>query len=268
MAELATFIEARREPTGPVETYSTEVAAETVEPRHRDRGFGLDPAAFRERRPRGRQHQPDQCRSQELAPVRDPGSSASVAWDSEQPDQMWIGHRERPNEILIKNPALMGAGRTSRGGAAGGPCRGLRRHLRRPFPGRLRRHRRRAPVRTAGLSDIRRRPRRDARQRRDRRERAPRSLGGRRARPGRRSARRQGRRPDAPRPADGAVPRDAARRGRRLDGRERLREHRDRLLAADHRAEPALRRDQPHRRREPGGRRGVGARRRGSGRRA
>jgi predicted dehydrogenase len=30
MAELATFIEARREPTGPVETFSTKVAAETV----------------------------------------------------------------------------------------------------------------------------------------------------------------------------------------------------------------------------------------------
>ena len=30
MAELATFIEPRREPTGPVETFSTEVAAETV----------------------------------------------------------------------------------------------------------------------------------------------------------------------------------------------------------------------------------------------
>jgi len=30
MAELATFIDLRREPTGPVETFSTEVAAETV----------------------------------------------------------------------------------------------------------------------------------------------------------------------------------------------------------------------------------------------
>ena len=30
MAELATFIEQRRAPTGPVETFSTEVATETV----------------------------------------------------------------------------------------------------------------------------------------------------------------------------------------------------------------------------------------------
>ena len=35
------------------------------------------------------------------------GSQAAAAWDSEQPDQLWIGHRDGPNEILIRNPALM-----------------------------------------------------------------------------------------------------------------------------------------------------------------
>ena len=40
-------------------------------PRHRDRGHRLDPAALRRRRPRRREHLPDQCRAQELAPVRD-----------------------------------------------------------------------------------------------------------------------------------------------------------------------------------------------------
>ena len=39
--------------------------------RHRDRGLGVDPAPLRERRTRGGQHQPDQRRPQELAPVRD-----------------------------------------------------------------------------------------------------------------------------------------------------------------------------------------------------
>ncbi len=39
------------------------------------------------------------------------GSSSAVAWDSEQPDSLWIGHRDRPNELLLRNPALMnGAG--------------------------------------------------------------------------------------------------------------------------------------------------------------
>ena len=44
------------------------------------------------------------------------GSSAAVAWDSEQPEQLWIGHRDRPNELLLRNPALMNAaGRRRRG---------------------------------------------------------------------------------------------------------------------------------------------------------
>jgi predicted dehydrogenase len=36
------------------------------------------------------------------------GSTSSLAWDSEQPDQLWIGHRDRPNELLLRDPALLG----------------------------------------------------------------------------------------------------------------------------------------------------------------
>ncbi|HEV2951934.1 MAG TPA: Gfo/Idh/MocA family oxidoreductase, partial [Actinomycetota bacterium] len=36
------------------------------------------------------------------------GSDGAWGWDSEQPDQAWVGHRDRPNEVLIRNPALMG----------------------------------------------------------------------------------------------------------------------------------------------------------------
>jgi predicted dehydrogenase len=35
------------------------------------------------------------------------GARGSIAWDGEQPNELWIGHRERPNEILIKDPALL-----------------------------------------------------------------------------------------------------------------------------------------------------------------
>jgi predicted dehydrogenase len=35
------------------------------------------------------------------------GSKASLAWDGEHPNELWIGHRDRPNEILIKDPALL-----------------------------------------------------------------------------------------------------------------------------------------------------------------
>jgi predicted dehydrogenase len=35
------------------------------------------------------------------------GSKASMSWRQENPNELWIGHREKPNEILIKDPSLM-----------------------------------------------------------------------------------------------------------------------------------------------------------------
>ena len=37
------------------------------------------------------------------------GSKAAVAFDSEQNGELWIGHRERPNELLLKDPSLLSA---------------------------------------------------------------------------------------------------------------------------------------------------------------
>lgn len=35
------------------------------------------------------------------------GSKSALAWDSEEPNTLWIGHRGRPNESLIRDPALV-----------------------------------------------------------------------------------------------------------------------------------------------------------------
>ncbi len=35
------------------------------------------------------------------------GSKCALAWDQEQPNEMWIGHRERPNEVIAKDPSLL-----------------------------------------------------------------------------------------------------------------------------------------------------------------
>jgi predicted dehydrogenase len=37
------------------------------------------------------------------------GSRQSWAWDSESPNSLWIGHRDRPNELLVRDPALLSA---------------------------------------------------------------------------------------------------------------------------------------------------------------
>jgi len=35
------------------------------------------------------------------------GSKKSFAWNQENPNELWIGYRERPNELLIKDPSLL-----------------------------------------------------------------------------------------------------------------------------------------------------------------
>ena len=35
------------------------------------------------------------------------GSKSSLAWDSEKPDELWIGHRGMPNQMLMKDPSLL-----------------------------------------------------------------------------------------------------------------------------------------------------------------
>ena len=36
------------------------------------------------------------------------GSNQALAWCSEQPNEMWIGHRDKANESLIRDPSLLG----------------------------------------------------------------------------------------------------------------------------------------------------------------
>jgi predicted dehydrogenase len=36
------------------------------------------------------------------------GSTGALAWNSESPNELWIGHRDRANECLVRDPALVG----------------------------------------------------------------------------------------------------------------------------------------------------------------
>lgn len=35
------------------------------------------------------------------------GSQSSLVWDAEIPNQLWIGHRDEPNQLMIKDPSMM-----------------------------------------------------------------------------------------------------------------------------------------------------------------
>jgi predicted dehydrogenase len=125
MADFATFVTTRREPTGPVETFSTERSAETVE-----RRMGTeDVATILLRFANGARgsvavSQVSPGRKNSLQWEID-GSEAAAAWDSETPEQLWLGHRDRPNELLLRNPALMGAAGRAAAALPGGHVEGF-----------------------------------------------------------------------------------------------------------------------------------------------
>src|SRR5439155_16115269 len=35
------------------------------------------------------------------------GSKGCLAWNSEQPNELWLGRRDRPSELLLRDPALL-----------------------------------------------------------------------------------------------------------------------------------------------------------------
>jgi predicted dehydrogenase len=107
MADLATFIQKRRQPAGPVETFSSGRGVQTV-----DREIHTEDCATillrYEDGARGALtvSQVSPGRKNSLRFEID-GASSSAAWDSERPDELWIGHRGRTNEILLRDPAIL-----------------------------------------------------------------------------------------------------------------------------------------------------------------
>lgn len=106
MAELLTFLPERQKPTGPVETFSGSFGAtKTV-------AVDTDDAAMIMIRYEGGARavmsvsQINVGRKNSLT-WDIAGSAASAAWDSETPDHLFIGHRDAPNETLMRDFTVM-----------------------------------------------------------------------------------------------------------------------------------------------------------------
>jgi predicted dehydrogenase len=125
MADLTTFIPQRAQPHGPVETFSTERSTDTVE---REMATE-DTASILLRFANGAR---GSVSVSQISPGRKnslqweiDGSSGAAAWDSETPDHLWLGHRDKPNQILQRDPALMGAAGRAAAALPGGHVEGF-----------------------------------------------------------------------------------------------------------------------------------------------
>jgi predicted dehydrogenase len=125
MADLKTFIPVRQQPTGPVETFARETSgptsARTITTEDcatillRFGGGAIGNLTISQISP-GRRN--------ELTFEID-GSTAAAAWNSEHPDELWVGHRGRPNEILPRDPSLLNAEGRATAGLPGGHNEGF-----------------------------------------------------------------------------------------------------------------------------------------------
>ncbi len=125
MAELATFLPVRSKPAGAVSTFSSERSVQATQVKIRTEDVATILLRF-EGGARGcvTVSQVSPGRKNSLSFQID-GSSSAAAWDSEQPEQLWIGHRDRPNELLLRNPALMNGSGAGAAGLPGGHAEGF-----------------------------------------------------------------------------------------------------------------------------------------------
>ncbi len=108
-ADLATFHSTRRRPKGSVETFAgkrlnpgdyEDVAIDTE-----DFGAVLLRFGARARGAFTVSQMSAGCKNRFVIEIY--GTKAGVSWNQERPDELWIGERNTPNRIIIKDPALL-----------------------------------------------------------------------------------------------------------------------------------------------------------------
>ena len=108
-ADFATFLKTRKKPAQPVETFTGKLQTNldyVEQPIHTE-----DYATVMLRYgngARGVMTVAQVCagRKNRLSYEID-GAKSAIVWDGERPNELWINHRERPNELLLKDPSLL-----------------------------------------------------------------------------------------------------------------------------------------------------------------
>ncbi len=127
LADLHTFIPERNHPVGDVETFGAATVDAGVD-RVQESMVSDDAAGLLLRFDGGGRgvcsvSQVSAGRKNTLEWELD-GSESALAWSSEDPEQLWIGHRGRPNEIAAKDPAVMTAAGVAAAGYPAGHVEG------------------------------------------------------------------------------------------------------------------------------------------------
>ena len=126
-ADLKTVHPVRRRPTGEIETFAgkvkKEIETEPVDVTTEDYGAilfhfkgGATGLLWASQVTAGRKN----MLRYEIA-----GSKCALSWNSERPNELWIGHRDEPNEVLTRDPALLSETAATYASYPGGHCEGF-----------------------------------------------------------------------------------------------------------------------------------------------
>jgi predicted dehydrogenase len=125
MADLATFVKTRRQPTGPIETFATGRGTDTVAVEIHSEDCATILLRYEEgTRGALTVSQVSPGRKNSLVFEID-GSTSAAAWNSERPEELWIGHRGRANELLLRDPAILNDEGREAAGLPGGHSQGF-----------------------------------------------------------------------------------------------------------------------------------------------
>jgi predicted dehydrogenase len=108
-ADLATFHRTRRRPQGSVETFAgKQLNAKdyATVPIDTD-DFGSVLLRLGERARGAFTVSQMSAGRKNMFTIEIYGTKAGVSWNQERPDELWIGQRNRPNQIILKDPALL-----------------------------------------------------------------------------------------------------------------------------------------------------------------
>jgi predicted dehydrogenase len=125
-ADLTTFLDTRKKPKGSVETFT----GKTLQPSEYDEvaikteDFGAMIFAMGEKTKGSLTVSQVSVGRKNRLFIEIFGTKASVAWNSECPEELWIGHRNTPNQIVVKDPSLLTNGATSWADLPGGHSEG------------------------------------------------------------------------------------------------------------------------------------------------
>jgi predicted dehydrogenase len=109
MADLKTFIPIRHQPVGPVETFAREPSGATTARTITTEDCATILLRFENGAIGNLTISQISAGRKNTLEFEIDGSGSAAAWNSQRPDDLWIGHRERPNELLPRDPALLNA---------------------------------------------------------------------------------------------------------------------------------------------------------------